>query len=202
MKRTIFAITILMLLVLAGCGPEICLGPCEKKPIGGERDEHGCLGPAGYSWNETVGACVREWELDTESKRDAARIAAETFEDSYGLTITQITVARCPGCFIVKFSDPDYEQYDVQIANWTVVDDRSLETEMLAEKFCDDADIGAVYRCGDNTKVISKVPGAGTTYYRGDGVQIQCPVVAPDSMTEECKQIMLEDDCTALCEKS
>lgn len=30
--------------------------------IGGQRDEHGCLGAAGYSWNETEKECVREWE--------------------------------------------------------------------------------------------------------------------------------------------
>ena len=34
--------------------------------IGGERDEHGCLGPAGYSYNETLGGCVREWEQPGE----------------------------------------------------------------------------------------------------------------------------------------
>jgi len=31
-------------------------------PIGGERDEHGCLGPAGYSWCEAKQACIRVWE--------------------------------------------------------------------------------------------------------------------------------------------
>ena len=30
--------------------------------VGGERDEHGCLGAAGFSWNESELACVREWE--------------------------------------------------------------------------------------------------------------------------------------------
>lgn len=30
--------------------------------IGGDRDEHGCLGPAGFSWNEEEQECVREWE--------------------------------------------------------------------------------------------------------------------------------------------
>ncbi len=35
---------------------------CEyETSIGGERDEHGCLGAAGYSWNETELSCVREW---------------------------------------------------------------------------------------------------------------------------------------------
>ena len=30
--------------------------------IGGDTDEHGCMGPAGYSWNKTENKCVREWE--------------------------------------------------------------------------------------------------------------------------------------------
>ncbi len=32
------------------------------KPIGGERDEHGCLGPAGYQWCPSKQKCVRMWE--------------------------------------------------------------------------------------------------------------------------------------------
>ena len=36
--------------------------------IGGETDEHGCLGPAGYSWNETEGKCVREWETNSSMR--------------------------------------------------------------------------------------------------------------------------------------
>ena len=35
---------------------------CSDKIIGGDRDEHGCLGAAGYRWNEEESACVREWE--------------------------------------------------------------------------------------------------------------------------------------------
>ena len=37
---------------------------CDKDDdvvIGGERDEYGCLGAAGYGWNESELACVREW---------------------------------------------------------------------------------------------------------------------------------------------
>lgn len=36
----------------------------EENPelIGGERDEHGCLGPAGYSWCEKKQKCLRTWE--------------------------------------------------------------------------------------------------------------------------------------------
>lgn len=30
--------------------------------VGGDRDTHGCIISAGYSWNETKQRCVREWE--------------------------------------------------------------------------------------------------------------------------------------------
>ncbi len=41
----------------------------EPKIIGGQRDIHGCLGPAGYSWNETEEKCVREWLPTNDSER-------------------------------------------------------------------------------------------------------------------------------------
>jgi len=34
--------------------------------LGGERDENGCLGSAGYTWCEKQGNCVRSWELEGE----------------------------------------------------------------------------------------------------------------------------------------
>jgi len=30
--------------------------------VGGDKDEHGCLGPAGYSWCEPKNKCLRIWE--------------------------------------------------------------------------------------------------------------------------------------------
>jgi len=32
------------------------------KIIGGQKDEHGCLIPAGYSWCEAKSMCLRVWE--------------------------------------------------------------------------------------------------------------------------------------------
>ncbi|MBN3830450.1 hypothetical protein [Burkholderia sp. Ac-20344] len=31
--------------------------------VGGDRDAHGCIGSAGYSWCETTQQCERPWEL-------------------------------------------------------------------------------------------------------------------------------------------
>ena len=30
--------------------------------VGGDRDEHGCIGSAGYSWDAENAKCVRPWE--------------------------------------------------------------------------------------------------------------------------------------------
>ncbi len=33
------------------------------KRVGADRDAHGCIGSAGYSWCEQIGSCERPWEL-------------------------------------------------------------------------------------------------------------------------------------------
>lgn len=109
--KTKFIVAIILLIVFtAGCTVE--------KPIGGERDEHGCLGPAGYTWNESVGACIREWELK-DNQREAAKIAVDFIQQNK-LTITEVMVARCPGCFLVKLTNPEYITFQVNIDNWGV----------------------------------------------------------------------------------
>jgi hypothetical protein len=35
-----------------------------QKMVGGDRDEHGCIGSAGYTWCESKGKCLRLWEED------------------------------------------------------------------------------------------------------------------------------------------
>lgn len=55
--------------LLAGCAgapPEAPApepAPVPIRSIGGDRDAHGCLTPAGYRWCERESACVRPWEL-------------------------------------------------------------------------------------------------------------------------------------------
>jgi putative hemolysin len=41
----------------------IFLAGCVKQPVlGGDRDKHGCIGSAGYSWCEAKQKCLRTWE--------------------------------------------------------------------------------------------------------------------------------------------
>jgi len=92
-----------------------------EEPIGGERDEHGCLGPAGYTWDEDTGACVREWEIDENQKR-AAKIAVAPL--SYSVTVVDVAVARCPGCFSVRLQRNDnQEELTITLENWEILEE-------------------------------------------------------------------------------
>jgi putative hemolysin len=64
MKRIFFTVIILLLVLLAGCK--------ENQPIvGGDRDSHGCIGSAGYSWCEAKQKCLRVWEEKCETNESA-----------------------------------------------------------------------------------------------------------------------------------
>ena len=56
-------------------------------PIGGDRDERGCLVAAGYSFDEQVGACIRAFEMTPDIKQ-AAILAVEHVGGGYALTVT------------------------------------------------------------------------------------------------------------------
>lgn len=48
--KAVYLIALLMFLV--ACAPK----------LGGDRDIHGCIGSAGYSWCEEKQKCIRPWE--------------------------------------------------------------------------------------------------------------------------------------------
>ena len=52
--------------------------------VGGDPDEHGCVGSAGFQWCEKLGRCVRPWELeigDTTGKTSQEVIRAHCKSD-------------------------------------------------------------------------------------------------------------------------
>jgi hypothetical protein len=111
--------TVVTALFVSGCTTE------QPGPIGGQRDEHGCLGPAGYSWNETIGACLRAWELDGV-QAEAARIAVEHVGRGYATTVTDVSVMQCASCYDVTLEQGDLvpRRSVIGIENWTVTESR------------------------------------------------------------------------------
>lgn len=64
-----------------------CLSSTTNPIIGGDKDEHGCLGPAGYSWCAVKNKCLRVWE----EKCEVAPISTTT--DPIACTMDAI---QCP----------------------------------------------------------------------------------------------------------
>lgn len=56
------------------CSVLLAFTSCNKKTApqsgevmtGGDRDEHGCIGSAGYTWSELKQECIRIWEVGLE----------------------------------------------------------------------------------------------------------------------------------------
>ena len=46
---------------------EALMGSTTSGMVGGDRDEHGCIGSAGYRWCEGLKECVRPWLTDMNS---------------------------------------------------------------------------------------------------------------------------------------
>ena len=53
--KTAIPVMLLASGLLSGCQP--------GKPVGADRDRHGCLPSGGYQWCPATAACERPWEL-------------------------------------------------------------------------------------------------------------------------------------------
>ncbi len=123
--------------ILLVCGCAQNNGPAtnatnETRLIGGDRDVHGCLGPAGYSWNASIGACVREWELDA-SQRRAVMVAVAPI--SYPVTVVGVdSIDRCVNCYVVHLQRNDNgNTLDISVEDGRIVQQHEIKNMSLAE---------------------------------------------------------------------
>jgi len=69
MRKSLIIISIILLVIVGiVIGIYYYVMTNSEELVGGDKDEHGCIGSAGYTWNETKQKCVREWE--EEMKQD------------------------------------------------------------------------------------------------------------------------------------
>ena len=104
-----------------------------------------------------------------------------------------------------KFGGTIMETYPAKcsFAGQTYVEQISLD-KRAKKFFCDRENIAQVDVCGDYIAVTSSLLGGGITYYKTDGTSFSCPVVGPDSMSPECKDIFEKKvaetfNCTKVC---
>lgn len=71
-----------------------------------------------------------------------------------------------------------------------------------AKAYCGKENIGAVYVCGEYIRTVSTLIGGGSTFYGANGTVVTtCPVLAPESMSAECRLLLLGNNCveTQVC---
>ena len=78
----------------------LILSACQQNPIGGDRDQNGCLTGAGYSYDKSVGACTRNWEIDEHEKEVIRNVLMVQSYSSFTIvSIEEIT--DCEDCYDV-----------------------------------------------------------------------------------------------------
>lgn len=93
----------------------------EGAPIGGERDSHGCLNPAGYAFDDEVGACIRAFEMTSDIK-NAAEIAVKKVGRSYALTVVSFNSYEEVGAYDITLEQgAERKRETVYIKNWQAV---------------------------------------------------------------------------------
>ncbi|MFH1240129.1 MAG: hypothetical protein V1672_02835 [Candidatus Diapherotrites archaeon] len=64
-----------------------CVQTPDNQIVGGDKDEHGCIGSAGYSWCEAKQKCLRTWEEPCETQEitnfDECAAAGNPVMESY-----------------------------------------------------------------------------------------------------------------------
>lgn len=107
--------------------------PGEDTPdetVGAQRDEHGCLTPAGYAFDADIGACIRAFEMTDDIAR-AAALAVDEVGGGYALTVASFNSYEDEGSYdIVLERGVERTQRTVYIRNWTVVENPTTEKLM------------------------------------------------------------------------
>ncbi|VWB42844.1 hypothetical protein [Burkholderia lata] len=78
------ATTLACVFALSACAapstpPAQSPAPAAPPMVGGDRDAHGCIGSAGYSWCEQTQQCERPWELAKQKGFANSALAYEQF---------------------------------------------------------------------------------------------------------------------------
>lgn len=70
---------------------ELTVAPTQGQIVGGDGDEHGCIGSAGYSWCALKNKCLRIWEEPCE---DEEKAIIEAVAKSEGIPESDIKVSQ------------------------------------------------------------------------------------------------------------
>lgn len=150
---------------------------CSQKPIGGDKDEHGCLIAAGYSWCDAKQKCLRIWEEGCPGNENYCQADADC-----------IPKPEChPTSCINKEFEANYEKPQVCTDIYMVNAAYNKEDCVCVNNAC----INKKANCGDCPLLAPPAPGwcnDGEIVSGGVnncGCQLPPTCVQKDEMTEE-----------------
>ena len=138
---------------------------------GNDRDEHGCIPSAGYAWCEEKQACIRPWMENCTS----LLVGNDSDEHGCKASAGYIWCRETQKC----------------IRPW--MENCTIQDE--ARAFCGKENVANVFVCGVYIRVVSSLTGGGSTFYSNGAEIARCPVVAPDSMSSKCRQLLIGNNC-------
>jgi hypothetical protein len=110
MVKRVVLITAFLILATSGIyylfisNSEVEKMPKEQQLLGGDKDEHGCIGSAGYAWCETKQKCLREWEEKCEL---VPTVSGDSLKEEI---ITQVKAA------IIEKNGPEAEKLNITVS--------------------------------------------------------------------------------------
>jgi hypothetical protein len=79
----------------------------EDNMVGDDRDEHGCIGSAGYTWCEAKQKCLREWEEPCKTVEEETTEVSATDEDTSAYPRKEVTAGEMVSFPNLQAVDPE-----------------------------------------------------------------------------------------------
>jgi hypothetical protein len=206
-KKILFLIPLLFAIVIS-LG---CTQPIPQPMPGSDRDAHGCIPSAGYSWCDAKQKCIRPWEEDCNAPMvgndrdehgcigsagytwcEPKQKCLRTWEEDCNEAMPGSDMDS-HGCIpSAGYSWCEPKQKCLQVWEEPCTD---ADREAIAEKYCTRENVAQVSTCGNYIKVVSSLIGGGSTFYTDDGNSTVCPVVSPDAMSNQCRLYIMGSNC-------
>jgi len=105
------------MIAIIGLFAVLLLSGCSKQLVGNDKDIHGCIGSAGYSWCEEKQKCLRVWEENCSTG------TVDTCQDANGNSLAldeALTIAKSSECgdrIVIDCSCPEGFRKDGDACN-------------------------------------------------------------------------------------
>lgn len=99
----------------------------QRQLIGGQTDEHGCLGSAGYTWCDPKQACVRTWEDGCDTLSADQKLQVENYLNNNISTLSPQAEVLGGKYYITKFVFNDNDKVSIEYEDGHVLHKANLE---------------------------------------------------------------------------